>query len=63
MKSALNALKLAVSAEHSVVQVSDGAWNWGNHWKQNYNKVDYSNLKELLRLGQGNRMKRAKNKA
>jgi hypothetical protein len=63
MKSVLNALKLAVSAEHSVAQISDASWKGDNQWKQNYNKVDQSNREELLRLGQENRRKRAENKA
>jgi len=63
MKSVLNALKLAVSSEHSVVQVSDACWKGDDHWKENYNKVDQSNRKELLRLGKENRRKRAENKA
>jgi len=63
MKSVLNALKLAVSSEHSVVQVSDACWKDDDHWKENYNKVDQSNREELLRLGKENRRKRAENKA
>ncbi|MEO2184515.1 MAG: hypothetical protein ABGY43_19675 [bacterium] len=63
MKSVLNALKLAVRSEHSVVQVSDACWKGDDHWKENYNKVDQSNREELLRLGKENRRKRAENKS
>ena len=63
MKSVLHALKLVVSAEHSVVEISDAFWAGDNHWKRNYNKVDKSNREELLRLGQENRRNRAENKA
>ncbi|MFP6802187.1 MAG: hypothetical protein VCA12_03490 [Pseudomonadales bacterium] len=63
MKSVLNALRLAVSSEHSVMQVSDACWKGDDHWKENYNKVDQSNREELLRLGKENRRKRAENKA
>ena len=61
--SVLSALQLAISAEHSVVQVSDAAWKGDGQWKENYNKVDQSNHEELLRLGKENRRKRAENKA
>jgi len=63
LESVLSALQLAISAEHSVVQVSDAAWKGDGQWKENYNKVDQSNRQALLRLGQENRKKRAENKA
>lgn len=63
MKSVLSALRLAASAEHSVVEISGAYWSGEAQWKQNYNKVDESNREQLLRLGQENRRKRAENKA
>ncbi len=63
LESVLSALQLAISAEHSVVQVSDAAWKGDGQWKENYNKVDQSNRQALLRLGQENRKKRTENKA
>ena len=63
MKSVLSALRLAVNAKHSVVEVSDACWAGDPQWKQNYNKVDDTNREELLRLGDENRRKRAQNKA
>lgn len=59
----LSALRLAVSAEHSVVEVSDAAWMGSPLWKQNYNKIDETNREELRQLGEENRRKRAENKA
>ena len=63
MKSVLGALRLATSAEHPTVEISDTSWTGNPQWKQNYNKVDETNREELLRLGQENRRKRAENKA
>ena len=64
MKSVLSALRLAVSAKQTVVEVSDACWAGDPQWKQNYNKVDDTNREELNhRLGDENRRKRAQNKA
>ncbi len=63
MQSVLSALRLADSAEHAVVEISDARWAGAPQWKQNYNRVDETNREQLRQRGIENRRERARNKA
>ena len=58
------ALDLASSATRpGTIVTTPFRWAEDDHWKENYARVDASNRKELLRLGDENRKRRAQNHA